>query len=318
MNNYSDFFTREELLASISHAQFIPGQIGALGLFDTIGLTGTTLAIESTPDNDVAVAAAVPRGSPPAPLSLEKRAVHTFSVSTYSKQMAILADEVLNVRAAGTSGAAEVITTRRDEAVAKLRRWADLQLEHLRVTCINSADNAFGNSPADQVVAFGTSDAAMRATIFEKIIQPMESALGGIPYTNIIGLCDDTYWKALISSKSVSETYLNWLAAAELRNQPAESGFLYGGVMWMRYRGTGTTVIESGKCKIVPQGVPGLLVQAFAPDDTLSSVGQGAMGQPYYLRAFDLDDDKGWRLSIQTHPVMVCTRPEAILTVDLS
>lgn len=318
MNVYSDFFTREELLKSIEHAQYIPGQIGAMGLFETMGLTGTTLAIESVPDDDVAVATAVPRGSPPNPLNLEKRSVHTFSVSTYSKQMAVLADEVLNVRAVGTSGAAEVVAARRDAAVAKLRRWVDLQLEHLRLAVINTPDNAFGNSPADAVVAFGTSDAAMRATIFEKIIKPMETALGGVPYTGLVGLCDDTYWQALVSSKSVAETYLNWNAATELRNQTPEMGFVYGGVTWVRYRGAGTTVIESGKCKIVPMGVPGLFVQAFAPDDTIDSVGQGAMGSPYYLRAWDLDDAKGWRLSIQTHPVMVCTRPAAILTVDLS
>lgn len=318
MNNYADFFTREELLVAIQKAPYIPGQIGAMGLFETRGLTSTTLDVEIAPDNDVAVATAVPRGSPPAPLNLEKRVVYSFKVATYSKQLPVLADEVLNMRAFGTSGAAELITTRRDEAVAKLRRWADLQLEHLRLSCINSADNAIGNSPADAVVAFGASDSAMRGTIHEKIIAPMETALGGVPYTGLLGICDDTYWRAFINSKSVAETYLNWIAAAEMRGLPPEGGFFYGGVTWMRYRGLSTTVVESGKCKVVPMGVPGLFVQAFAPDDTISSVGQGAMGGPYYLNAWDLDDDKGWRLSCQTHPVMVCTRPEAVLTVDLS
>lgn len=318
MDNYSDFFTREELLAAVKRAQYLPGQLGAMGLFQTQGLTGTTLAVEIAPDNDVSVATAVPRGSPPAPLNLEKRLVYTFPVATYSKQMAVLADEVLNVRAFGTSGAAEVVATRRDEAVAKLRRWADLQLEHLRLACVNLPNNAIGSKPADQVVAFANNDAGMRSVIYDKIILPMESALGGTPYTGITALCDDTFWKAFIASKSVSDTYLNWTAAAELRAQVPTGGFQYGGVTWMRYRGMGTTVVSSGYAKVVPTGVDGMFIQAFAPDDTISSVGQGAMGAPYYLNSWNLDDDKGWRLSVQTHPVMVCTRPEAVLSIDLS
>ena len=317
MDNYSDFFTREELLAAVQRAQYIPGQLGAMGLFQTQGLTGTTLAVEVAPDNDVAVATAVPRGSPPAPLNLEKRAVYTFPVSTYSKQIAVLADEVLNVRAFGTSGAAEVVATRRDEAVAKLRRWADLQLEHLRVACVNTPNNAIGSKPGDQQVTFANNDAGMRSVVYDKIILPMEAALGGTPYTGILALCDDTFWKGLIASKSVSDTYLNWAAAAELRAQVPGDGFVYGDVTWVRYRGAGTTDVTAGYAKIVPMGVPDMFIQAFAPDDTISSVGQGAMGSPYYLNSWDLDDDKGWRITCQTHPVMVCTRPEAVLSITL-
>jgi len=318
MNNYADFFTREELLVAVQKAPYIPGQLGGLGLFETRGLTSTTLAVEVAPDNDVTVATAVPRGTPPAPLNLEKRAVYTFPVSTYNKQIAVLADEVLNVRAMGTRGAAEVVTTRRDEAVAKLRRWVDQQLEHLRVACVNAPDNAIGSRPADQVIAFANNDAGMRSVVYDKIILPMETALGGTPYSGLLAICDDVFWKAFIASKSVSDTYLNWAAAVELRNQVPENGFSYGGVTWMRYRGAGTTDISSGYAKVVPLGVDGMFIQAFAPDDTISSVGAGAMGVPYYLNAWDLDDDKGWRLTVQSHPVMVCTRPEAVLSIDLS
>jgi hypothetical protein len=65
-------------------------------------------------------------------------------------------------------------------------------------------------------------------------------------------------------------------------------------------------------------GVPGLFVQAFAPADTLSSVGAGAMGSPYFPIAYASEDQRMWKLEVQTNPVMVCTRPDAIITVDLS
>ena len=317
MDIYRDYFTREELLLSLQTAQFIPGMLGADGLFETLGLTGTTFAAEALPSDDVSEATAQPRGAPARPLALEKRTVRTFTVASYSWQRAVLADEVLNMRGAGTTGIREVLQTRRDRATNKLRRQADFQHEYLRIACLNSPTNAFGSAPAAAVVAFGVADASIRTAIHTNIVLVLESALGGIPYTGLTAYCSDTYWVALIESKTIRETYLNQAAASELRNAPSDQ-FDYGGITWKRYRAGGNIAITSGQAKIVPNGVPGLFVQAFAPNDTLDSVGEGQMGQPYFLDAFPLEDNKGIRLALSTHPVMVCTRPTAVVTVDLS
>jgi hypothetical protein len=317
MDIYRDYFSKEELLLSLKNTQYIPGLIGSLNLFQSIGMTGLSMAIESLPDNDVAESAATVRGAPGKPLMLEKRNVKTFTSTSYAWQAAVLADEVLSIRSAGTSGASEVFMTRRDELVAKLRRQADWQLEYLRTAVINSPDNAFGSAPASAAIAFGTSDTAIRSTIFEKITLPLESALGGLPYSGVIALCEDTFWKALIDSKTIRETYLNQTAASELRNAPADT-VNFGGVQWIRHRAGGNIKITTGKAKVIPQGVSGLFIQGFAPNDTMSSVGVGALGQPYYLDSYPLDDDKGYRMSMQTHPLMLCTRPETVLTIGLS
>lgn len=316
MDNYRDYFTREQLLFSIAQAQYVPGTLGATGLFQTLGLTGTNLAIEALPDDNVAEMAAIPRGAPPNPLLLEKRGVETFSTSTYAFQGTVLADEVLNIRSA--AGAAEVLAQRRDALTAKLRRQADWQMEYLRVACLNSATNAFGTAPAAEVVAFGSSDTvAVNVSIHTKIVLAMEAALGGIPYAGLDAWCSDTYWQALIQSKTMRETYLNTAAANQLRGLPMDS-IDYGNVTWHRYRAGGNIAITSGQAKVVPRGVTGLFVQAYAPNDTLSSVGAGAAGQPYYLDSYPLPDDKGFRLTLQMHPLTLCTRPTAVLTVDLS
>jgi hypothetical protein len=321
MDIYRDYFTREQLLASVAQAQFIPRMLGEMGLFRTIGLTSTTLAIEALPDNDVAESAAIPRGGPPKPLQLEKRQVHTFTPASHAWNGAVMADEVLNARVAGTSGAAEVIQDRVNGVTEMLRNQADYQHEYLRMACLNDPSNAFGNAPAAEIVAFGSSDTvAVNLAIYQKIWLAMENTLKGIPFTGIDALCSDTYWQALIQSKTARETYLNTAAAASLRGIPMES-INYGNVTWWRYRASGNIKITDGEAKIVPRGVPGLFVQAFAPDDTVESVGRGAMGSPYYLNSRPIDTPagvKGYQITLQTHPVMVCTRPTAILTVDLS
>lgn len=318
MDIYRDYFSREQLLLSLANVQYQPGQIGASGLFETLQLTGTTFAIEVTPDNQVAEMTARPRGAPALPVNLEKRRVETFTITAgYPQTGTVLADEVLNIRTAGVSGAAEVLTQRRDELVSRLTRQMEWQLEYLRMVCLNTPTNALGTAPAAAVVAFGSNDAALRSAIHNSVILPLESALGGIPYTGLDAWCSNDYWLAFIESKSVRETYLNYQGAAELRNSPADA-FDYGGITWRRVRAGGNIAITTGQAKIVPRGVPGLFKQAFAPNDTLSSVGQGALGQPYYINSKVLDDDKGFQITIDSYPMMLCTRPTCVLTVDLS
>lgn len=317
MDIYRDYFTREQLLLSLSNTQYVSHAIGSLNLFETVALTGLTAAIEELPKNSVAESAEVPRGSPGKPLNLDRRVVKTFSTKSYAWQGAVLADEVLNMRTAGTSGAADVFQQRRNDMTNKLRRQADFQFEYLRLQCLLSPNNDFGTAPSSQVIAFGSTDSATRTAILDKIMLPLETALDGLSYTGLVALCDDTFWKGLIESKTIKETYLNYAAAAELRNAPSES-FSYGGVTWMRHRASGNIKIPSNTAKIIPQGVSGLFLQLFSPNDTMSSVGVGALGQPYYLDAYPLDDDKGYRMTLQTHPLALCTRPSIIQTVTLS
>lgn len=314
MELFRDYFTRESLTDSIAKAPYIPGQLAPF--FETRGLGSTTLAIEALPTNGPSTLTAIPRGSPLPATTLEKRVVATFPAQTYGMSGAVYADEVLNSRAAGTSGAGEIVAARRDETVAKLRRSVDNLHESLRLAVALNPDNAFGNNPAETTVAYATDATKTRAELFTKIIKPMESALDGINFSGITVLCSDGYWAALIENKSIRETYLNTASAADLRGDPRDA-FNFGGIRFERYRGSSTVAITTDKAIAIPSGVSGLFLQAFAPDDTIDSVGAGAMGAPYYLRAFDLDDAKGWRIRAQTHCVMICTRPTAILPLGI-
>lgn len=316
---YSDYFTAEALTDAILEQQYVPGRLGELGIFENRPLAGTRIAIEEQPSNDASLITSTPRGTPSKAATLVRKKVHTFQTSHYREDSAVYADEVLDIRGSGVTLARDIITTRRDEVLALLRRKIDYTLEDLRLQCVNSPDNAFGSAPAAAVVAFGASDTAIRSAIFTNITKPMESALGGTPYTGLLALCDDTYWTALIESKTVRESYLNQQAANELRSQGPTDSFSYAGIRWERYRGAGTTVVTSGQAKIIPLGVPGLFIQGFAPADTLDSIGSGALGTPYYVQSYAIDGgNRGWHIEAQTNPVTVCTRPSAILSIDLS
>ena len=318
MDLFSNYFTRETLAKTLVKAPFVPGRLGEAGLFTTRGLNTTTALIEELPSNAVtADSASIARGAPASTLTLEGRKIHPFTTSSYGWQSSVLADEVLNVRASG-SGAAEVISTRLAEIAAKLRRKADLQHEHLRMACLKAPTNTLGSAPASAVIAVQTDATKLREELFNKIQKPLESALGGIPYTGVRVFCSDGYWAKLLENKWIKDTYLNTSAAASLRQSGLVEEIAVSGTTFERYRGQGSLALAADTAIAVPEGVDELFLQCFAPDDTLDSVGIGSLGLPYYLRSEPIPGNKGWKLVLQTHPLMICTRPEAVLTIALA
>lgn len=317
MDTFRDYFTRESLLASLEKIPYAPGAIGAMGLFETVRLPSTTLAVEVQANDTISVLTSVPRGTPSKIETLAKRSVQTFQTSHYRVDSAVYADEVLNIRTTGLSGAAEVIVDRRDRVMRKMRSDIDLTLESLRIACINSPTNALGTAPASAAVAFGAADSAIRTAVFNNILLPIESALGGLPSTGITAICEDSFWLGLIESKTINTTYLNQAAAAELRGLPIDQVNAFG-VTWIRNRSGSGVAIATGKAKVFPTGVPGLFLQAFAPADTLDTVGAGVLGDVYYPMSYPSPDNRFWKMEIQTNPLMICTRPAAVLTIGLS
>jgi hypothetical protein len=309
---YRDYFTREQLMAAIAKAPYIPGRLAEY--FESIPLTSTVLALEDQPTNGASILAGVPRGTPSKIETLEKRNVHTFVTNHYRADGKVYADEVLNARAYGATAAAEIITQRRDMLMARMRRDIDLTHESLRMAQMVTPTNAFGTMPGAQQVDLNTDGTKTRAEIFTKIIKPIESALDGIPYSGIYALCEDAIWAKLIENTAIKATWLNYQNANNLRNDPRELVF-FGGVTFERYRGTGTVNLTSGHMRAFPVGVPQMWLQAFAPADVLTEVGAGAMGTPYYPQAIPSADNRSWYLEIQTNCVMVCTRPTAVISI---
>lgn len=315
MDIFRDYFTREALLASILKKQYVPGKFAPW--FESRPLNNTILALEDVPVEGYNILQDTPRGTPSKVETLSRRQVHTFVTKHYRVDGAVYADEVLNMRGTGVVNAVDVIQMRRDETMAKLRTDIDMTHESLRLNCILNPNNAFGSKPADVGIAFGTDATKARDELFNKVIKPMESALDGIPFTGLYAYCDDAAWSKLIENKAIKETLIYHSMAMSLRNDPRET-VSFAGVTFERYRGYNSISIPSGKMIVLPQGVSGMFIQAFAPADTLDTVGTGAMGTPYYPQAIPSADNRRWYMEIQTNCVMVCTRPYAVLTVAVT
>jgi hypothetical protein len=312
---FRDYFTRENLVRALEKAPYTPGRLGELGLFETVGLTSTTFAVEEQTTDAGKILTAISRGSPRSQTGLEKRKVHTFQTASFGDEGAVYADEVLASRGAGVAGQAEVVNDRRDRLIRKLRLNIDLTHESLRMAkLLSPGSTEFGSAPASAIIAVQTDATKTRQEIFNKIITPIEAALDGLPFSGIHVLCSDGYWADLIENKQIKDTYLNHSQAAELRGDPRMM-FSYGNVTWERYRGTSAVKITDNEAVAFPVGVPDMAWQAFAPNDTMESAGAGALGQPYYLGSKPVSDalgTKAMQVAIATHPIMVWGRPAAV------
>ena len=108
----------------------------------------------------------------------------------------------------------------------------------------------------------------------------------------------------------VRETYLNYQAAADLRGDTRQQ-FTFGGVTWVRYRGTSAVNITDAEAYAVPMGVSGMFLTRFAPANYIETV--NTIGLPYYAKSEKIPMDKGIRMEGQTNPLNINTRPAAVV-----
>ncbi|MBQ3300801.1 MAG: major capsid protein, partial [Eggerthellaceae bacterium] len=124
-----------------------------------------------------------------------------------------------------------------------------------------------------------------------------------------MGLCDDTFFDALVGNAETRATYLNQAQAAELRTGTAFQTFVYGGITFVNSRGTDdntTVAVPNGKCKFFPVSAPGVFKQAMSPGESFDWV--NTPGQPFYALQIP-DDDRNMfvDLEIYSYPLYVCT-----------
>lgn len=322
MDIYRDYFTREELVRVLAQSPYTPGRLGTLGIFEPVPIGSTTMAIEVATKDAGKVLSVIPRGSPRSQTGLDKRSVKTFTTETIGDQGVVYADEVLNARGAGTSGAKEILEDRRQRLVSRLRRTVDRTHESFRMsTLLAPGTTEFGAQGTEQTIAVQTDATKMRQEVFNKIVKPIESALDGETYSGVTVLCSDGFWAEFIENKYIKDHYLNWQAAMDRLQSSTRAPFSFAEINWERYRGDSSVKITDNKAVAVPTGVQGFAFMGMAPNDTVESVGAGALGQPYYMGSKPLTDSqgtKGWEISIQSHPKFVVGRPGATFLIKMS
>lgn len=319
-----DAFRLQTLTAAINHVPFQPTRIAQLGWFEAAGVSTLTVNVEER-DGVLSLVSPKPRGGEAQPLAADgDRRLLPFIIPHLPQHEALLADEVQGVRAFGSESAAEALTIRLNEKLARMRTNLDYTLEYHRLQAVmGNYIDANGNATSlfttfgvaqqtKQIGLHATNRSSIRAKMFD-VQEYLRTALGGLPYRSIRVLCSSTFWAALIEDKDTRDTYLNQVQAAELRGDPSQS-FTAFGATWEYYPGTSTANFGSD-AYAVPDGVPGLFLTRFGPADYIETV--NTIGLPYYAKAEAKPMGKGWDIEAQSNALNICTRPRAIIKLTV-
>lgn len=273
---FADFFSQEpfEMLNVTKALRKMPYQermLGNMGLFnegDAEDLATDLVEIDEE-NGKLQVIHTKPRGAPAEEMAKdEKRKARLFKVPHMPAHDRIYPHEIQNDRVTGEIVLDSAVRKVNDR-LAKMRKAYELTREIHRLGSLKGqlldADNTvifdyfteFEVSQTTDILALTTPTTDVRGAMVD-YARTVEDLLGETTYTGLALLCGRDFFDNFVNNDSVKDTYKNWEAAQSLRAD-LRSGFPYGGMLVMEYRGTrglanNIGIIEDNKAYVVPMG----------------------------------------------------------------
>lgn len=318
-----DAFSLQSLTAAIQDTPHIPGRIGSLGLFENDGVTTTHVSIEKE-GAALALVPAADRGAPGLVVEKDPRNMIPFETLHLPQSSTIMADEIQGIRAFGEEDEVQAVASYVAKRQAKHRRQIDATLEHHMIGAVKGQIldsngtkvlldlfSRFGISQVTHSLVLGTATTKVRKKVLE-LLDKIEDQLGGLSFTGVRVLCGRNYFKNFVDHDDVRKSYERWQEGSANRDD-VRGGFEFAGAIFEQYRGQVGNVkfVGDDEAYAVPVGVPDLFIGRFAPANYMETVGTN--GLPYYSKTEPLRMNKGVELESQSNPIMLCTRPNAVV-----
>jgi hypothetical protein len=321
----SDAFSLVPLTNVINDIPRVPTMIGDMGLFSNQPVDKTTVAIERQKDVLTLVPSA-PRGAPGVSKGVPRRNLRNLETTHLPQRVSLMADEVQNLRAFGKMTEEEVAMDRLRRKMVVARRDNDITIEYQRMGAIKGQVlDADGSVLTDMNVEFGAAVSTFSMTLSNtatKVLQKVvallrlaEDKLGGLMASGYMAMCSPEFMDAFTGHPVVQDAYRFYLS--NKLSEDYRAGFSFGGVLWFENRSSinGTRFIAAGKAYLIPQGVPDLFTTFYAPAPYMDTV--NTPGLPYYASQEIMDHNTGVEVQVQSNPLHICTRPDAVVEIDM-
>lgn len=323
-----DAFSLVELTQALEKTDHLPTFLGDMGIFEFVPVAVETIAIEKVA-NVLALIPTSNRGAPLDQQDVKKRDIRDFRTVRIGKTDTVNAAEIQNIRAFGSMSEFQQIQTMIQRRQGQLRNDLDLTLENMRLGAIQGivldsdgiAEIAnwftnFGISQAAEIdFAMQTATTNIRAKCALVRRQMQRAAKGAFtPATQIHALVGDAFYDDLIDHDQVAKTFINWTAAADLRDNKAFESFPFGGITFHNYRGTddnSTVAVGVDKAKFFPVNAPGVFQVAHSPGESFDLVNTPGL-EAYSMIIPDRDRNAKVTLEVTSYPLHICTRPEML------
>ena len=310
------------LTAAIQNVIYTPRYLEQSGLFSNTSGISTLDAFIDWRQNALQLLDVSPRGGTEKPIPESGRTARSYRITHLQQNDFVTADEVLGVRAFGSESQMETVGQLVAEKLRIMGESIRYTQEAHRLNSVKgnmwtangqniSLFTEFGLTQQTLNMALATEATLMRAKCLE-IIEKQETALDGRSgeITESVAYCGAQFFKDLVEQKSIRETYLNTMQASSLRGNPSME-FSFGGIRWVRYRGTASVGIHTDEAYVVPSGVSNMFLTRYGPADFIEAA--GTRGQMMYARQHMRADGKGVNLEAQSNPLILNTQPDAVI-----
>jgi hypothetical protein len=326
----SNAFSATSMTAAVDKVGYVPGLLGSMpGLVVPAPVRTTNVFIEER-GTEAALIQTDQRGAPPKARGGEQRKVRSFNTVRLAQSDTLHSHELQNIRPFGSESELMALQVEIARRQFLMRRDMELTRENLYLGMVQGlVKDADGSTLFDWATELGQTipaevdwdlDNANPASgvvrtacnVAKRSIIRGLKGLGG-DNVQIVALCGDNFYDNLTAHPEVRQTYLNWQAAADLREGNAFEQFSYGGIIFINYRGTddGSTVgINTNLAKFFPVGA-GIFQEALSPGESFEFV--NTLGQLIYAMIVPDKDRNMWvKPEIYSYPLMVCTMPQAL------
>lgn len=328
---HSDPFSAVSMTEAVNKMGYVPSFLRTLpGLIVPKPVRTTQIFIEQR-ENAPALIQTDNRGAPPAKIAGDRRSLRGFNALRVAQGSTITADSLQNIRGFGSETDLQAVQVEVANRQAIIGRNIDLTEENLFLGLVQGtvldADGTttlfdwaseFGQTIPTEV-DFDLDNASPASGAVRKVCNGVTrtvrrnlKGMGGNA-VSIYAICGDAFWDDLTAHSEVRQTYLNTMAAADLREGNAWETFRYGGIVWSNYRGTddgSTLAVNTDKAKFFPTGA-GIFQMAYAPAEGFEFV--NTLGKPRYSQmVFDKDRNAWVDVEMSSYPLPVCVQPSAL------
>jgi hypothetical protein len=348
----ADAFAAVSLTAAVDKMSFTPELLGQIpGLFEKKPIRTTAVWIEER-SNGPALILTQPRSAPPKVRGVEIRDARSFIAKALGEGARIMADELQNIRAFGSETEMKQLMTEVARRQFLIKKDFELTKENWRLTCLQGAlldadgstiynwNNEFNQAQAAEV-NWDLQNASPVSGIIRQMcnetVRHVKRKLLGVGGNNVrvAALCGDEFWDAFTAHVEVRQTFLNWTAAAELREGNAFGLFNFGGINWINYRSTddadptppvGPTSDPAGSItnSTPAVGVPttrakffplnaGIFQEVYAPAPRFEFVNTPGL-DAYSWVVMDEKRDMWADVEVFSYPLFVCTMPGCLIS----
>jgi hypothetical protein len=324
----SSAFSMTSLTGAVEKIAYKPQLLGQLGIFEPMPVRTRSVFVDRR-ENKLVLIPASPIGAPPKELVVDPRNAVPLKTVRLAEGFTLYAEEIQGIRAFGNESEFAQVQTEYLRRMAKVRDDMDLTHEFHRLGALQGLLlDADGTSVIyNYFTEFGVAeptavDFNLEVTttnvrqLCADLIRSMARSAGGsfTPATQVHALAGDAFYDALISHPNVEKTYLNWAAAADLREDKTWQSFPFGGIIWHNYRGTddnSTVAIPTNEAKFFPVGARDIFKKAQAPAEFGPYI--NTLGLDTYAINIPDRDRQAWtRGELYSYPLYFCQRPDVL------